>query len=44
MTDECERPRWASGAAIERVLREASADAALLEDLAVMRFAVVEPR
>ena len=39
-----ERPGWASGAAIERVLREASADAQLLADLAVMRSDVVEPR
>jgi prevent-host-death family protein len=31
------RPQWASGAAIERVLREAPADRALLEDLAALR-------
>ncbi len=39
-----DRPRWASGAAIERVIQEASADAALLEDLAAIRGQVVEPR
>jgi prevent-host-death family protein len=39
-----DRPRWAAGAAIERVLREASADAALLEDLAAIRGRIVEPR
>jgi prevent-host-death family protein len=38
------RPRWATGAGIERVLREASADAALLEDLSEIRGQVVEPR
>lgn len=32
-----ERPRWASGAAIERVLAEAPADAGLLDDLAAIR-------
>jgi prevent-host-death family protein len=37
-----ERPMWASGAAMERVLREAPADAGLLEDLAVVREQTVE--
>jgi prevent-host-death family protein len=37
-----DRPRWASGAAIERVLREAPADAALLQDLAAIRGQSVE--
>jgi prevent-host-death family protein len=37
-----DRPRWASGAAVERVLREAPADAALLEDLAAIRGQSVE--
>jgi prevent-host-death family protein len=31
------RPEWASGAAIERVLREAPADRGLLDDLAPVR-------
>jgi prevent-host-death family protein len=31
------RPRWTSGAALERVLREAPADAGLLSDLAPLR-------
>jgi prevent-host-death family protein len=39
-----DRPRWASGAAIERALREASADTRLLDDLAVIRGEAVEPR
>jgi prevent-host-death family protein len=39
-----DRPRWASGAAIERVIQEASADAALIDDLAAVREQVVEPR
>lgn len=38
------RPQWASGAAIERVLRDAPADAALLDDLAVVREQTIEPR
>jgi prevent-host-death family protein len=38
-----ERPRWASGAAIERILREAPADAGLLDDLRAVRDEVVEP-
>jgi prevent-host-death family protein len=39
-----ERPRWSSGPAMERILREASADTALLDDLAAVRGQVVEPR
>ena len=39
-----DRPVWTSGAAIERIVREASADAALLDDLAGIRGQVVEPR
>jgi prevent-host-death family protein len=39
-----ERPRWTSGAAIERVIHEASADAGLLEDLAAIRGQVIEPQ
>jgi prevent-host-death family protein len=38
------RPLWTSGAAIERIVREAPADAALLDDLAGIRGQVVEPR
>jgi prevent-host-death family protein len=38
------RPRWTSGAALERVLREAPADAALLDDLAAVRSQKVESR
>ncbi len=37
-----ERPMWASGPAIERLLREAPADAALLDDLEPLREQVVE--
>ena len=37
-----DRPRWASGAAIERILQEAPADAALLDDLAAIRGQVVQ--
>jgi prevent-host-death family protein len=37
-------PRWTSGAAMERVLREAPADAALEDDLAAIRGQVIEPR
>jgi prevent-host-death family protein len=37
-----ERPRWASGAAMERVLREAAADPGLLDDLAAVREQRVE--
>jgi antitoxin (DNA-binding transcriptional repressor) of toxin-antitoxin stability system len=39
-----ERDTWASGAAMERILREAPADAALLSELAVIREQTVEPR
>jgi hypothetical protein len=39
-----DRPRWASGAAIERILHDAPADTALLDDLAAIRGQVVEPR
>lgn len=38
-----DRPRWTSGAAIERVLQEASADPGLLEDLAAIRGQTIEP-
>jgi prevent-host-death family protein len=31
------RPQWASGAAFERILREAPADAGLLDDIAALR-------
>lgn len=37
-----ERATWASGPAAERVLREAPADAGLLDDLAVLREQTVE--
>jgi prevent-host-death family protein len=37
-----DRPRWASGAAIERLRLEAPADAGLLDDLAAVREQVVE--
>ncbi len=39
-----DRPRWASGAAIERILREDPADAGLLDDLAEVRGQVVDAR
>jgi prevent-host-death family protein len=39
-----DRPRWTSGAAMERVLRDARADAGLLDDLAAVRDQVIEPR
>jgi prevent-host-death family protein len=38
------RPRWTSGAAMERVLHDAPADSRLLDDLAVVREQVIEPR
>jgi prevent-host-death family protein len=38
------RAQWASGAAIERVLRDAPADPGLRDDLAAVRGAVIEPR
>jgi prevent-host-death family protein len=31
------RPQWASGAAFERILREAPADAGLMDDVAALR-------
>jgi prevent-host-death family protein len=38
------RPQWASGAALERVLREAPADRGLLDDLeAIRQQTVTEP-
>jgi prevent-host-death family protein len=36
------RQRWTSGAAMERVLREAPADPGLLDDLAALREQTVE--
>jgi prevent-host-death family protein len=39
-----DRPRWTSGAAMERVLGEARADAGLLDDLGEIRDQVIEPR
>jgi prevent-host-death family protein len=39
-----QRATWASGAAMERVLREAPADAGLLDDLAALREQTVEPK
>ena len=36
------RPQWASGAALQRVLREAPADRGLLDDLAALREQTVE--
>lgn len=39
-----ERPQWTSGAAIERILRESPADAALLDDLGAIRGERVERR
>jgi prevent-host-death family protein len=38
-----ERNTWASGPAMERVLRDAPADADLLDDLAAIREQTVEP-
>ena len=38
-----ERATWVSGGAMERVLREAPADAGLLDDLAPLREQTVEP-
>jgi len=37
------RPTWSSGAAFERILRDAPADRALLDDLAPLREQTVEP-
>ena len=39
-----ERPRWSSGVAMERILREARADEALLDDRAAVRGQVIELR
>jgi prevent-host-death family protein len=39
-----ERAAWASGAAMERVLVEAPADAGLLDDLAPLREQTIEPK
>ncbi len=39
-----ERTTWVSGAAMERVLREAPADSGLLDDLVPLREQTVEPR
>ncbi len=39
-----ERAVWVSGAAMERVLCEAPADAGLLEDLVPLREQTIEPR
>lgn len=39
-----DRPRWTSGAAMERVILEAAADPGLLEDLAAIREQTIEPR
>lgn len=39
-----ERTAWVSGAAMERVLREAPADSGLLDDLAPLREQTIEPR
>ena len=37
-----DRPRWTNGAAIQRILGEAPADPALLDDLAAIRGQVVD--
>ena len=37
------RPAWISGAAFERILREAPADRLLLQDLAAVREQTIEP-
>ncbi|MGH3050875.1 MAG: type II toxin-antitoxin system Phd/YefM family antitoxin [Gaiellaceae bacterium] len=37
------RLAWTSGAAVERLVREASADRALLDDLAPLRGQTIEP-
>jgi prevent-host-death family protein len=39
-----QRPQWVGGAAIEAILRENPADAALLDDIAPVRGQVAEPR
>jgi hypothetical protein len=38
------RPQWIGGAAVEAIVRESPADAALLDDLAATRSQIVEPR
>ena len=38
------RPQWVSGATIERIVREAPADAGLLTDLAPVRDEQITPR
>lgn len=38
------RPVWTPGPSMERVLREARADAGLMDDLAPIRGQVIEPR
>jgi prevent-host-death family protein len=37
------RPQWVTGAAIEAILRDGPADAALLDDLAPVRGQMIEP-
>lgn len=39
-----ERAAWVSGAAMERILRDAPADSGLLDDLAPLREQTIEPR
>lgn len=39
-----DRPRWTSGAKMERILRDSQADEGLLDDLAAIRSQVIEPR
>ena len=39
-----DRPRWTSGAKMERILRESQADEGLLDDLAAIRGQVIETR
>jgi hypothetical protein len=39
-----QRAAWTSGAAMERVLREAPGDAGLLDDLAPLRAQTIEPK
>jgi prevent-host-death family protein len=38
------RPEWTTGAAMQRILSEAPADAGLLDDLAAVRDQTIEPR
>jgi prevent-host-death family protein len=37
-----DRPRWASGGAVERILAEAPADAGLLDDISPLREQIIE--